>query len=48
MPHTSQDALTNISKDFEILSWAKLFKGKQSQYVAVVSLYIKALERQAT
>lgn len=48
MPHTSQDVLTNIWKDFEILSWAKLFKGKQSQYVAVVSLYIKALERQAT
>lgn len=48
MSHTSQDVLTNTWKDFEILSWVKLFKGKQWQYTAVFSLYIKTVERQAT
>lgn len=47
-PHTSQDVLTNTWKDFEILSWAKLFKSKQSWYAAVVSLHIETVERQAT
>lgn len=46
--HTSQDVLTNTWKDFEIFSWVKLFKGKQSQYTAVLFLYIKTVERQAT